>query len=85
MKTKYIVLCLNGLAKWRNARGESRHPALMGSCLTFSYIPWPYRSTKRSLISPFQVVCETSDSVATIEVPLSWKESWHEMYAAKRT
>ena len=25
------------------------------------------------------------DSVATRDVPLSWEESWHEMYAAKRT
>ena len=56
-----------------------------GQLPNFSFMPWPYKSTEWFVISPFQVVCGTWDSVATREVPVSWEESWHEMYAAKRT
>ena len=31
------------------------------------------------------MVCRTWDYVATREVPVSWEENWHEMYAAKGT
>ena len=34
---------------------------------------WLYQSTEWFIISPFQVVCETRDSVATREVPLEKK------------
>ena len=33
VKAKYIVLCLNALAKLRNAKGASYHPVLMGNTL----------------------------------------------------
>ena len=42
---KYIVLCLNALAKLQNLKGASRHPALMGNCSTCSHMPWHYQST----------------------------------------
>ena len=31
MKAEYIILCLNTSAKFRNAKGASYHPALMGN------------------------------------------------------
>ena len=65
--------------------GESRHPAMTGNYPNFSYMPWPYQSTKSFVISQFQMLCGTLGSVATREVPVSWEKSWHEMYAAKRT
>ena len=34
---------------------------------------WPYESTKWFIISPLQVVCRASDSVATRGVPLEKK------------
>ena len=58
LMTKCIVLCLNVLAKLQNPKEASRHPALMGNCLTCSHIPWPYQSTKWFVISLFQVVCD---------------------------
>ena len=38
VKAKYIVLCLNALAKFRKVRGVCHHPALMGNCSTSSHI-----------------------------------------------
>ena len=69
VKAKYIVLCLNALAKLQNPKGPSRHPALMGNCSTCSHMSWPYQSTKWFFISSFQVVYRAWDSVATREVP----------------
>ena len=64
---------------------EFRHPALTGNYPIFNNRPWPYQSPKWFVISPFQMVCRTWDYVATREVPVSWEENWHEMYAAKGT
>ena len=52
---------------------------------TFSYMLWPYQSTKWFVIISFQVVCGTRDFVATRQELVSWEDSWHEMYAGKRT
>ena len=70
---KYIVLCLNALAKLQNLKEASRHPVLIGNYSTCSRVPWPYQSTKRFVISPFKVVCGVWDSVATREVPVEKK------------
>ena len=51
--------------------GESRHPAMTGNYPIFSYMPWPYQSTKSFVISQFQMLCGTLGSVATREVPVS--------------
>ena len=52
---------------------------------TFGYMLWSYQSTKWFAIISFQVVCGTRDFVATRQELVSWEESCHEMYAAKRT
>ena len=70
---KYIVLCLNVLAKLQKPKETSCHPALMGNCSTCRHMLWPYQSTKWFIISPFQVVCEVSDSVATRQVSVAKK------------
>ena len=62
LMVKYIVLCLNALAKLQNPKKASRHQASMGNCLTCSHIPW-------FAISLLWVW----DSVATIEVPVKEK------------
>ena len=49
MKTKYIVLCVNALAKYQNARGASRHLVFMVNYRTFSFMPWPYQFINRLL------------------------------------
>ena len=72
-KVKYIILCLDAFAKLLNARGASRHAALMGNCPNCKHVTWPYQSTKWFVISPFQMVCEAWYSVATTGV--SCKES----------
>ena len=46
VKAKYKVLCLNALAKLQNARGASRHLALMGNCPICNHMRWPYQSAK---------------------------------------
>ena len=56
VKARYIVLCLNALAKLQNVKGTYRHPALIGDCPTCSYMPWPYQSTKLFLIGSFYLV-----------------------------
>ena len=63
---KYIVLCLNALAKLQNPKKASRHQALMGNCSTCSHIPWLYQYTKWFAISLLWVW----DSVATREEPV---------------
>ena len=73
VKAKCTVLCLNALAKLQNARGASRYPAFMGDCLSFCDMLWPYQSCKWFVISPFQVLCGTWDSVAKSKVPLEKK------------
>ena len=65
---KYIVLCLNSLAKLQIPKGASRSLALVVNCSTCSHMSWPYQSTKLFVISPFQVVCGGLDSVATRKV-----------------
>ena len=70
-KVKYVVLCLNDLAKLQNTRGVSHRPAFMDNFPT--RWSWPYQSTNRFVISPFQVVCGAWDSLATEEVPLEKK------------
>ena len=45
-KVKYIVLCLNALAKFQNVRETSRRPVFMGNCPTCSHMPCPYQSMK---------------------------------------
>ena len=49
MKTKYIVLCVNALAKYQNARGASHHLVFMVNYGTFSFMPWPYQFINRLL------------------------------------
>ena len=66
---KYIVLCLNALAKLQNPKKASCHQALMGNCSTYSHILWLYQSTKWFAISLLWVW----DSVATREVPVKKK------------
>ena len=56
VKDKYIVLCLNALAKLQNARGACHHSVLMGNWPTYSHMSWHYQSTKRFVISPFHAV-----------------------------
>ena len=72
VKAKYIVLCLNALAKLWNVRGTSRHPAFMGNCLTCSHF-WPHQSTKWFVISQFHLLWGAWDSMATRDVPLAKK------------
>ena len=36
--------------------GESRHPAMTDNYPTFSYMPWPYQSTKWFAINQFQML-----------------------------
>ena len=69
VKAKYIVLCLNALAKLQNARGACHHSVLMGNWPTCSHMSWHYQSTKRFVISPFHAVWGAWDSVATRKVP----------------
>ena len=38
VKAKYNVLCSDALAKFRNARGASRHLVLIGNCRNCSYM-----------------------------------------------
>ena len=64
---KYIVLCLNALAKLQNPKKASRHQALMGNCSTCSHIPWLYQYTKWFAISLLWVW----DSVAMREEPVN--------------
>ena len=67
-----LLLCLKTLAKLQNARGASGHPALMNNYTASSHMPSSYQSTNWFVISPFQVVCEAWDSVATRDV-----KNWH--------
>ena len=73
VKTKYIILRLNALAKLQNVRGTSSPAALMGNWSTCSHMPWSYQSSKWFLISPFYVVWGAWDSVALRNVPLAEK------------
>ena len=84
MKTKYIVLCWNALAKQQNARGASATPALMINYPTFSFMPWHYQSIN-GLLSVRSRCCAGHEILWPQEVPVSWEESCHELYAAKRT
>ena len=72
-KVKYVVMCLNVLAKLQNGMGASHHPVLMSNCPTCSHMPCSYQSTNWFFISQFQVVYRAWDSVATKEVPLEKK------------
>ena len=73
VKAKYIVLCLNALAKLKNVTGTSRHSVLMGNCPTFSHMPSLHQSTKWFLIISIHVVWRAWDSVATRDIPLEKK------------
>ena len=53
------------------------------NCPTCNLVPWPYQSTKWFVISPFQVVSEAWDFVATREVPLEKTVDMKCMYAVK--
>ena len=70
MKVKCIVSCLNVWAKIKNARGTSHNPALIGNWPTCSHTSQPYQSSEWFLISLFQLVCGTWDSMVTREVSL---------------
>ena len=84
-KVKYIILCLNALAKLQNTRRWSRYAALIGNCPSCNDTPWPYQCTKWFVITPFQVVWEAWYSVATTEVSLEKKVDMKCMHAGKRT
>lgn len=46
VKVKYMVLCLNALTKFRNARVASRHQTLMNNCPTCSYMSQPFQPSE---------------------------------------
>ena len=50
MKAKYIVLCLNTSTEFQNARGVSRHSALMGVCWTCSYMSQPNQMESKVVV-----------------------------------
>ena len=55
VKAEYIVLCLNGSAKFQNTSRASCHLDLMGNCRTCSHKP--YQHSERFISSPRQVGC----------------------------
>ena len=65
VKTKYIVLCLNGLAKFWNAWRASCHPATIGNCLTCNHMSQPYKTSEWFAISPLHMICGPWDAVVT--------------------
>ena len=78
----HIVLCLNAFAKLQNSRGASRQSVSMGIAL-FVYV---------LVLSVYWMVCYQSIPggvqgmrFCSHKKGASWEESWHKIYAGKRT